>query len=121
MNREQFNNLVKPTKWLSNLHIDSYLDVLWKRRRSNGEVSDCQEIGLVPTAFFAHLKLKWEAVKKLLESEHLKNNNPAGFEQKEVKKNKKRRRMLHPHTQLSQFGKNTPNSIPYLSNQTMIH
>ncbi|KAK0602253.1 hypothetical protein LWI29_031785 [Acer saccharum] len=63
MNREQFNNLVKPTKWLSNLHIDSYLDVLWKRRRSNGEVSDCQEIGLVPTAFFAHLKLKWEAVK----------------------------------------------------------
>ncbi|KAK0570862.1 hypothetical protein LWI29_007635 [Acer saccharum] len=61
MNREQFNNLVKPTKWLSNLHIDSYLDVLWKRRRSNGEVSDCQEIGLVPTAFFAHLKLKWEA------------------------------------------------------------
>ncbi|KAK0591108.1 hypothetical protein LWI29_035672 [Acer saccharum] len=52
MNREQFNNLVKPTKWLSNLHIDSYLDVLWKRRRSNGEVSDCQEIGLVPTAFF---------------------------------------------------------------------
>ncbi|KAK0582850.1 hypothetical protein LWI29_030346 [Acer saccharum] len=83
MNREQFNNLVKPTKWLSNLHIDSYVDVLWKRRRSNGEVSDCQEIGLVPTAFFAHLKLKWEAVKKLLESEHLKNNNPARFEQKE--------------------------------------
>ncbi|TXG60960.1 hypothetical protein EZV62_012323 [Acer yangbiense] len=62
MNREQFNNLVKPTKWLSNLHIDSYLDVLWKRRRSNGDVSDRQEIGLVPTVFFAHLKLKWEGV-----------------------------------------------------------
>ncbi|KAK0577665.1 hypothetical protein LWI29_036764 [Acer saccharum] len=98
MNREQFNNLVKPTKWLSNLHIDSYLDVLWKRRRSNGEVSDCQEIGLVPTAFFAHLKLKWEAVKKLLESEHLKNNNPAGFEQKEVKKNKKKKKDVTPTT-----------------------
>ncbi|KAK1592351.1 hypothetical protein Q3G72_023447 [Acer saccharum] len=49
MNRRQFNNLVKPTKWLSNLHIDSYLDVLWKRR-SKGEVSYRQEIGLFPMA-----------------------------------------------------------------------
>ncbi|KAK0588024.1 hypothetical protein LWI29_033002 [Acer saccharum] len=121
MNREQFNNLVKPTKWLSNLHIDSYLDVLWKRRRSNGEVSDCQEIGLVPTAFFAHLKLKWEAVKKLLESEHLKIITQPDSSKKKSKRIKKRRRMLHPLHQLSQFGKNTPNSIPYLSNQTMIH
>jgi len=36
------------------------------------------------------LKLKWEGVKKLLESERLKNNNPAGFEQKELKKNTKK-------------------------------
>ncbi|KAK3212655.1 hypothetical protein Dsin_017361 [Dipteronia sinensis] len=34
MNRELFKELVKPTKWISNLHIDNYLDVLWKRLSS---------------------------------------------------------------------------------------
>ena len=59
------------------------------------------------------MKLKWEAVKQLLESErelkkfeatdlerieHLKNNNPVGLEQKEVKKNTKKKKDLTPTT-----------------------
>ncbi|KAK3221426.1 hypothetical protein Dsin_008451 [Dipteronia sinensis] len=98
MNREQFKELVKPIKWISNLHIDSYFDVLWKRRSSR-EVSYPQDIGLVLKAFFAHVNLKWKAVKRLLDSERSlqkfeaaekdrleqEKNDPAGLKQKEVK------------------------------------
>ncbi|KAK3221311.1 hypothetical protein Dsin_008336 [Dipteronia sinensis] len=51
---EDFNRLVKPIKWLSNMHIDNYIDILWKRS-SKREVCYRHDIGLFPTAFFVNL------------------------------------------------------------------
>ncbi|KAK0575380.1 hypothetical protein LWI29_038117 [Acer saccharum] len=53
MTRQVFQYLVNVDKWISDMHIQSFFDILW-RRRSSSELSYMQNIGLVNTSFFVN-------------------------------------------------------------------
>ncbi|KAK1555012.1 hypothetical protein Q3G72_020423 [Acer saccharum] len=67
MTRQVFQDLVNVDKWISDMHIQSFFDILW-RRRSSSELSYMQNIGLVNTSFFTSINIKWQTEMKSLDS-----------------------------------------------------
>ncbi|KAK3221892.1 hypothetical protein Dsin_008917 [Dipteronia sinensis] len=67
MMRQDFLDLVNIEKWISDLHIHSYFDILW-RRQSSSELNYLQNIGLVNTFFLTNLNIKWAIEMDTLEA-----------------------------------------------------
>ncbi|KAK3221410.1 hypothetical protein Dsin_008435 [Dipteronia sinensis] len=58
MFRQDFKEIADKNEWMSNPHIDSYMDILW-RRRSTGIANYLQNITFAPCTFFVQLKKVW--------------------------------------------------------------
>ncbi|KAK3225643.1 hypothetical protein Dsin_005505 [Dipteronia sinensis] len=93
MERKEFKELVNPRKLISDMHIHSYFDILW-RRRSTKDVNYLQNIALDNTSFFMNLKRRWdiqmeemEALREIQEFE--RNHHEGGNEGKDEETRKK--------------------------------
>ncbi|KAK0600589.1 hypothetical protein LWI29_016410 [Acer saccharum] len=68
MTRQNFQDLVNVETWISDLHIHSYFDILW-RRRSSSELNYVQNIGFVNISFFTSISKMWADEMKLLDTQ----------------------------------------------------
>ncbi|KAK0608557.1 hypothetical protein LWI29_032407 [Acer saccharum] len=99
MTRQVFQDLVNVDKWISDMHIQSFFDILW-RRRSSSELSYMQNIGLVNTSFFTSINIKWQTEMKSLDSlrekakslkDDRERSNPKETTSPQQKKDRKKR------------------------------